>query len=104
MTGTCHESILTHPLNNGKIHRNHIDRLALVYVRQSTIQQVERHQESTRLQYGLVSRATHLGWPSQRVVVIDEDLGQSGTTTVGRRGFSAWLLKLVWIMWGLFWG
>ena len=87
MTGTCHESILTHPLNNGKIHRNHIDRLALVYVRQSTIQQVERHQESTRLQYGLVSRATHLGWPSQRVVVIDEDLGQSGTTTVGRPGF-----------------
>lgn len=87
MTGTCQESILTHPFNNGKIQRNHLDRLALVYVRQSTMQQVERHQESTRLQYGLVSRATYLGWPSQRVIVIDEDLGQSAATAVGRPGF-----------------
>jgi DNA invertase Pin-like site-specific DNA recombinase len=51
------------------------------------MQQVERHQESTRLQYGLVERAIQLGWPSQRVIVIDEDLGQSATTTVGRLGF-----------------
>ena len=87
MTGTYQESILTHRFNNGKIQATHIDRLALVYVRQSTMQQVERHQESTRLQYGLVSRATQLGWPSQRVIVIDEDLGQSATTTVGRLGF-----------------
>ena len=87
MTGTYQESILTHRFNNGKIQGTHIDRLALVYVRQSTMQQVERHQESTRLQYGLVSRATQLGWPSQRVIVIDEDLGQSATTTVGRLGF-----------------
>lgn len=87
MTGTCQESTLTPPINNGKIQGNHIDRLALVYVRQSTMQQVERHQESTRLQYGLVSRATQLGWPSQRVIVIDDDLGKSGSTTVGRPGF-----------------
>jgi DNA invertase Pin-like site-specific DNA recombinase len=87
VTGTCQESILTHPFNNGKIQGNHLDRLALVYVRQSTMQQVERHQESTRLQYGLVSRATYLGWPSQRVIVIDEDLGQSAATAVGRPGF-----------------
>jgi DNA invertase Pin-like site-specific DNA recombinase len=87
MTGTCQESTLTHPFNNGKIQGNHLDRLALVYVRQSTMQQVERHQESTRLQYGLVSRATYLGWQSQRVIVIDDDLGQSGATAVGRPGF-----------------
>ncbi|WP_054692640.1 recombinase family protein [Desulfosarcina cetonica] len=87
MTGICQESILTAPFHNGKILGNHIDRLALIYVRQSTMQQVERHQESTRLQYGLVSRATQLGWPSQRVIVIDEDLGRSATTTVGRPGF-----------------
>jgi DNA invertase Pin-like site-specific DNA recombinase len=87
VTGICQESILTHPFNNGKIHGNHLDRLAFVYVRQSTMQQVERHQESTRLQYGLVQRATNLGWPSQRVVVIDEDLGQSAATAVGRPGF-----------------
>jgi DNA invertase Pin-like site-specific DNA recombinase len=87
MTGTYQKSILTHPFNNGKILGNHIDRLALVYVRQSTMQQVERHQESTRLQYGLVTRATYLGWPSQRVIVIDEDLGQSAATAVGRPGF-----------------
>jgi len=87
MTGTSQESILTHPFNNGKIQGNHLDRLALVYVRQSTMQQVERHQESTRLQYGLASRATYLGWPSQRVIVIDEDLGQSAATAIGRPGF-----------------
>jgi DNA invertase Pin-like site-specific DNA recombinase len=87
MTGICQESILTPPINNGKIQVNHTDRLALIYVRQSTMQQVERHQESTRLQYGLVSRATQLGWPSQRVIVVDDDLGRSATTTVGRPGF-----------------
>lgn len=87
MTETFQESILTHPINNGKIQKIHLDRLAIVYIRQSTMQQVERHQESTRLQYGLVSRAKYLGWSSQRVVVIDEDLGQSAVTAVGRPGF-----------------
>jgi len=45
-----------------KIFRRHRERLAMVYIRQSTVQQVERHQESTRLQYALVDRAFHLGW------------------------------------------
>jgi DNA invertase Pin-like site-specific DNA recombinase len=87
MTGPFQDSILTHPFNNGKIQGIHLDRLAIVYVRQSTMQQVERHQESTRLQYGLVSRAKYLGWSSQRVIVIDEDLGQSASTADGRPGF-----------------
>jgi DNA invertase Pin-like site-specific DNA recombinase len=63
------------------------ERLAVVYVRQSTAQQVLMHAESTRLQYGLVSRAETYGWASDRIVVIDDDLGKSGTTTVGRVGF-----------------
>lgn len=72
---------------NDKIQGHHRDRLAVVYVRQSTLQQVSRHQESTRLQYGLVERALQLGWPRAQVLVIDDDLGKSGTTAVGRPGF-----------------
>ena len=70
-----------------KVQGIHLDRLAIVYVRQSTMQQVERHQESTRLQYNLVDRAAFLGWSSQRITVIDDDLGKSGTTVSGRPGF-----------------
>src|SRR5215470_18739649 len=65
----------------------HHERLAAVYVRQSTTHQVLVHAESTRLPYGLVSRAEAYGWASDRIVVIDDDLGKSGTTTVGRVGF-----------------
>src|SRR5712691_5210018 len=70
-----------------KLTARHLERLAVVYVRQSTMQQVLEHQESTRLQYGLVQRAVALGWSAARVLVIDEDLGQSGATAEGRHGF-----------------
>lgn len=70
-----------------KVQGRHRDRLALVYVRQSTLRQVEQNQESTRLQYALVERALQLGWARQRVEVIDDDLGRSGTTTANRPGF-----------------
>ena len=70
-----------------KIQPHHRDRLAIVYVRQSTLQQVQRHQESTRLQYALTDRAHALGWSEQRIEVIDEDLGKSGTSAEGRPGF-----------------
>src|SRR5215472_5547890 len=70
-----------------KIHRQHRERLAIVYIRQSTVQQVERHQESTRLQYGLVDRAFHFGWAREAIVVVDDDLGRSGATIEGRLGF-----------------
>jgi DNA invertase Pin-like site-specific DNA recombinase len=70
-----------------KIGPRHLDRLAVVYVRQSTMQQVLDHQESTRLQYSLVRRAVAWGWSEARVLVIDEDLGQSGTSAEGRHGF-----------------
>jgi DNA invertase Pin-like site-specific DNA recombinase len=70
-----------------KILRQHRERLAIVYIRQSTPQQVERHQESTRLQYALVDRAFQFGWPRETIVVIDDDLGRTGTTIEGRLGF-----------------
>ena len=74
-------------LPGSKIQAWHRDRLAVVYVRQSTAQQVLEHQESTRLQYGLRSRAGALGWADERIVVIDDDLGKSGATAEGRVGF-----------------
>ena len=70
-----------------KVQPWHRDRLAVVYVRQSTRQQVAAHQESTRLQYGLTTRAAALGWAPARVLVIDDDLGKSGASAEGRAGF-----------------
>jgi len=72
---------------SGKIQSPHRERMAVVYVRQSTIQQVHEHQESTRMQYGLTRRAEDLGWPAERILVIDDDLGKSGTSVEGRAGF-----------------
>jgi excisionase family DNA binding protein len=71
----------------GKILARHLDRQAVVYVRQSTLQQLEHHRESTSVQYGLVDHACQLGWPRSRVAVIDDDLGCSGATVEGRPGF-----------------
>ncbi|MEU7688305.1 recombinase family protein [Streptomyces spectabilis] len=72
---------------DGKIQPSHRDRLAVVYIRQSTPQQVLDHAESTRLQYGLKQRAVHLGWAASRVLIIDEDLGHSASGSVDRAGF-----------------
>ena len=72
----------------GKIQPWHRDRLAAVYVRQSTAAQVADHAESTRLQYGLAERAVTLGWASSRVLVIDEDLGHSASGADARPGFA----------------
>jgi DNA invertase Pin-like site-specific DNA recombinase len=78
---------LLRPVAHHKIHRAHYDRLAAVYIRQSTPQQMLRHQESTRLQYGLVERALALGWAKPQVLVIDEDFGKSADSVAGRSGF-----------------
>ncbi len=72
---------------DGKIQSSHRDRLAVIYIRQSTPQQVLDHAESTRLQYGLKQRAVSLGWSSSRVLIIDEDLGHSASGSVDRVGF-----------------
>ena len=75
------------PGSEKKIGPSHLERLAVVYVRQSTAQQVLEHGESTRLQYGLASRARALGWPEERILLIDDDLGKSGASAQNRAGF-----------------
>lgn len=70
-----------------KVTTEHQAKLAYVYVRQSSLSQVARHGESTDLQYRLVERAVQLGWPRERVKVIDEDLGKSGASAEHRSGF-----------------
>ncbi len=81
-------AVLLREREDGKIQGRHRDRLAVVYVRQSSRQQVLDHGESTRLQYGLVERAVALGWASSRVMVIDEDLGRSAANAAERPGFA----------------
>jgi DNA invertase Pin-like site-specific DNA recombinase len=71
----------------GKVEPTHLRRAAYVYVRQSTMAQVERNTESLERQYELVDRAVALGWAGSEVVVVDRDLGRSGKTAVGREGF-----------------
>jgi DNA invertase Pin-like site-specific DNA recombinase len=71
-----------------KIRPDHLDRAAIVYVRQSSRQQVLEHSESTRLQYALAERAVALGWARSQVVVIDDDLGVSAATADSRKGFA----------------
>ena len=72
----------------------HCAKLAYVYVRQSSVNQVRQHQESTELQYRLVDRAIGLGWPHERVQVIDEDLGKSGAGGVDRHGFQKLIAEI----------
>src|SRR6266571_1343313 len=77
------------PMNDlAKIGPSHLCRAAYVYLRQSTAAQVEHNRESTQRQYALAARATALGWPAHQVVVIDEDLGLSGSGVVERGGFA----------------
>ncbi len=71
----------------GKVTSRQTGRLAVIYVRQSTKQQVIDHSESTRLQYALVDRAAAMGWAAARIIVIDDDLGKSGSSAVDRAGF-----------------
>src|SRR5438270_7511201 len=77
-----------------KIRGRHLDRLAIVYVRQSTPHQVADHRESADLQYQLQQRAVGLGWAETRVVVIDDDQGISGQSTDNRPGFQRLLAEI----------
>jgi DNA invertase Pin-like site-specific DNA recombinase len=70
-----------------KIRPDHLDRLAFVYVRQSTLFQVLEHTASTARQYDLVQRARDLGWSQASITVIDQDQGCSGASAIGRDGF-----------------
>ncbi len=73
--------------DSGKITSSHLSRAAVIYVRQSTLIQVERNTESTARQYDLVNRARRLGWPREAIRVVDGDLGISGSVTGQRAGF-----------------
>jgi len=75
-------------MDSSKIKPTHTQRAACVYIRQSTPGQVEHNRESTARQYALADRAAQLGWPKEQVVIIDEDLGLSGSTTDKRSGFA----------------
>src|SRR6202035_5502425 len=71
-----------------KINSTHLSRRAYVYLRQSSAAQVEHNRESTARQYALVTKADELGWSAQQVLVIDEDLGVSGSGVIERSGFA----------------
>ena len=71
-----------------KVRAEHLNREALVYVRQSTMAQVRFNQESTQRQYALQERALSLGWPEEHIRVIDGDLGISGSGRSKRPGFA----------------
>lgn len=70
-----------------KVTTEHLAKTAYVYVRRSTMSQVVHHGESTEMQYGLADRAVRLGWPQERIWVIDADLGKSAATAEDRQGF-----------------
>jgi DNA invertase Pin-like site-specific DNA recombinase len=81
-------------LRSSKILDTHLDRLAVVYVRQSDPQQVLNHRESRERQYALADHAAALGWPRDRVLVIDDDQGQSGRSADRRGGFQRLLAEV----------
>src|ERR1700716_4309445 len=72
-----------------KIADRHLSREACIYIRQSTMGQVRFNKESTERQYNLASKAQSLGWSSERIRVLDRDLGQSGARMTHREDFKA---------------
>jgi len=86
-----------------KITSSHLARVAIVYLRQSSAAQVENNRESTDRQYALVNKATDLGWAGENVLVIDEDLGLSGSGAVARSGFARLTAEVALDTWVLFW-
>jgi DNA invertase Pin-like site-specific DNA recombinase len=77
-----------------KIRAEHLEKLALVYVRQSSPQQVLENRESTARQYALADYAQTLGWPAERVMIIDQDQGRSGASAAHRQGFQQLLAEV----------
>ena len=74
---------------SSKISPAHLDRAALVYIRQSSMRQVEENLESQDLQYQLAQRARALGWAEPRIQIIDDDLGKSAISAANRAGFQS---------------
>ncbi len=86
--------LMTAPFNDERVTTAQRAKLAYIYVRQSSVSQVRQHQESTELQYRLVDRAVALGWPAERIHVIDEDLGKSGAGGAERHGFQKLIAEI----------
>lgn len=98
-TGSLDDSMpsarmIVSPFRNSKIETQHLTRLAVVYVRQSSIRQVRENIESTQLQYDLKRLAAAYGWPDEQIVTIDDDLGISGRSLEGRKGFQRLLAEI----------
>ena len=72
---------------NRKITADHLNRNAYLYIRQSSLKQVLQNTESTKRQYALRHKIMTLGWPTEQIITIDTDQGQSGATSAGRQGF-----------------
>ena len=72
---------------DSKVTSDHLKRAAYLYIRQSTLRQVLENTESTQRQYALRRRAVSLGWPEERIIVIDHDQGHSGGSAADREGF-----------------
>jgi hypothetical protein len=79
-----------------KVSAEHLARTAYLYVRQSTLRQVQTNTESAERQYALRQRAVQLGWHTEQIVVIDTDQGQSGASAAGRDGSSDWSPTSAW--------
>ena len=77
-----------------KINHKHLSRLAIIYVRQSSQQQVLENRESRERQYALANYASELGWPSDRILIIDEDQGISVKSADNRPGFQRLLSEV----------
>ncbi len=76
------------------ISDRHLSKWAIIYVRQSSTQQIFDHKESRERQYALADYAALLGWPRERILVIDEDQGRSGRTIEQRPGFQRLLAEI----------
>ena len=79
--------------DSAKVSPNHLDRDAYLYVRQSTLRQVLENTESTKRQYALRERAVALGWPIERVIVIDSDRASREPRRPTAKAFSTWSPK-----------
>lgn len=76
-------------MRDSRVTPHHLSRDAYLYIRQSTLRQVSENGESTRRQYALRERAIAIGWPAERIHIIDQDIGLSGAHSVARDGFQA---------------
>jgi DNA invertase Pin-like site-specific DNA recombinase len=79
---------------SSKVRTEHLNRIAIVYIRQSTLTQVRFNRESTECQYALQEKALNLGWSQEQIQVIDEDLEISGSGRSQRQGFQQLVAKV----------